>query len=195
MIISKALAVFGGILAFVGLSPNQGDARPGPNFDWHNAPLPGLDGQPLNPLLLEGKVVLVVNTASFCGFTRQYQGLQDLWARYRDQGLVVLGIPSNDFGGQEPDAEAKIKGFCETAFGVNFPMLAKQVVSGPGAFPLYLWAARRTGEGGVPRWNFHKLLIGRDGNLLGWFGSAVAPDAEQLTRAIKAALVQPESKL
>ena len=194
MIFSKVSALLAGIIAFLGLSPSHGDAQPGPNLGWRDFILPGIDGKPLDPRLLEGKVVLVVNTASFCGFTRQYQGLQDLWVRYREQGLVVLGIPSNDFGEQEPGSESKIKGFCETTFGINFPMLSKQVVSGPGAFPLYLWAARRTGESGVPRWNFHKFLIGRDGNLLGWFASAVTPDAEPLAKAIEAALAQPGPK-
>jgi glutathione peroxidase len=135
-----------------------------------------------------GKVLLVVNTASFCGFTPQYEGLQKLWERYEAKGLVVLGVPSNDFGAQEPKAEAEILGFCKGAFGVTFPLAAKQAVKGPQAHPFYLWAHETLGSAHAPRWNFHKYLVGRDGKLLAGYGSTVEPLSAELIAAIEAAL-------
>jgi len=172
---------------------NHGSARAdgGAMLDWTGLPLPALEGGSLDPAALHGKVVLVVNTASFCGFTPQYQGLQALWQRYREQGLVVLGVPANDFGFQEPGTSGEIKRFCETEFGITFPMLTKQSVVGPQAHALYRWAAAETGPNGAPKWNFHKLLVGRDGRLEGWFSSTVKPDAETLEQAIKSALARP----
>lgn len=162
-------------------------------LDWAAIPLPSLDGGQIPPDSLKGKVVLVVNTASLCGFTPQYEGLEALWERYRDRGLVVLGVPSNDFGGQEPGTAAEIQRFCTGSYGVDFPMLTKQVVVGPEAHPFYLWAASQTGPAGVPKWNFHKILVGRDGRLLSWFGSMVTPEGDKLTGAIEAALAEPGS--
>ena len=132
-----------------------------------------------------GKAVLVVNTASLCGFTPQYKGLQALWESYRDKGLVVLGVPSNDFGGQEPGTEAQIQEFCAVNFAVDFPMTGKSVVKGEDAHPFYRWAAA---EKGAPRWNFHKYLIGPDGALVGAYGSNTAPDSAELRRAVEAVL-------
>ena len=123
-----------------------------------------------------GKTLLVVNTASLCGFTPQYGGLQRLWERYRDRGLVVLGVPSNDFGGQEPGQAAEIKQFCEVNFGIDFPMTEKLAVTGPGAHPFYQWAAAQLGPEGVPRWNFHKILLSADGTPLKAYPSAVTPE-------------------
>ncbi|MEL7029497.1 MAG: glutathione peroxidase, partial [Pseudomonadota bacterium] len=110
--------------------------------------------------------------------------LQDLWERYSDAGLVVLGVPSNDFGGQEPGSEAEIKKFCEVNFGINFPMTRKEIVSGENAHPFYAWASAEAGE---PRWNFHKYLIGPDGALTAAFGSSVEPLSAQLTGAVESA--------
>jgi glutathione peroxidase len=134
------------------------------------------------------KVLLVVNVASFCGFTQQYEGLQKLWDRFQARGLVVVGVPSNDFGAQEPKSESEILGFCRGAFGVNFPMTTKQVVSGGEAHPFYLWARDTLGLTSTPRWNFHKYLVGRDGKLIGGFGSSVTPLSDTLVNAIEAAL-------
>ncbi len=139
------------------------------------------------PPTTPASVVLLVNTASLCGFTSQYKGLEELWRRYKDQGLVVLGVPSNDFGGQEPGSNEEIKRFCEASFDVTFPLADKQVVSGPNAHPLYRWAAAQTGAIGTPNWNFHKILIGRDGRVIDWF-SAVSGTGPKLDRAIEAAL-------
>ncbi len=146
-----------------------------------------IEGDPLPLSGYKGKAVLVVNTASLCGFTPQYKGLQALWEEYRDKGLVVLGVPSNDFGGQEPESEAKIKEFCEVNFAVDFPMTAKYAVKGDAAHPFYRWAAAAKGE---PKWNFHKYLIGPDGRLVEAFGSRVAPDSPDLRKAIDAALAR-----
>jgi glutathione peroxidase len=137
-----------------------------------------------------GKVLLVVNTASFCGFTPQYEGLQAVWQRYSERGLVVIGVPSNDFGGQEPNSEREILGFCKGAYNVTFPLTSKQVVSGSQAHPFYRWAVDSLGAGAAPKWNFHKYLVGRDGNLLAAFPTRVPPQAPEVIRAIEAALAK-----
>ncbi len=141
-----------------------------------------------------GKPILVVNTASKCGFTGQYADLQTLYTRYRTEGLVIVGVPSNDFGGQEPGSEEEIATFCKLNFGVTFPMAAKHVVSGGDAHPFYQWAKTALGEAAVPKWNFHKILIGRDGEPAAAFPSGVAPMAGPLTRAIEMALARPASE-
>jgi glutathione peroxidase len=147
-----------------------------------------IDGQPLPLANFKGKAVLVVNTASQCGYTPQYQGLQDLWQRYRDRGLVVLGVPSNDFGGQEPGTAAEIKRFCEVNFSVDFPLTEKQTVIGAKAHPLYRWLAAELGEGAAPRWNFHKYLIAPDGSIAGVFPTRVDPLAPEVIKAVEAVL-------
>lgn len=154
----------------------------------HDFRFPGLTGGEIALADFAGKPVLVVNTASECGFTPQYKGLQELWARYRDRGLVVLGVPSNDFGAQEPGSSADIAGFCTARFAIDFPMTEKQAVLGPQAHPFYRWIEESLGEGGAPRWNFHKYLIDGDGALIDGYGSRVAPDSKQLVDAVEAAL-------
>jgi glutathione peroxidase len=149
-----------------------------------------IDGQPMKFADWRGKVLLVVNTASFCGYTKQYAGLQELWSKYEAQGLVVVGVPSNDFGGQEPNAEGEIKKFCQGAFGVTFPLTAKQVVTGDGAHPFYKWAASASGPDGVPGWNFHKYLIGRDGRMISAFSTRLAPMSADVTSAVEKALAE-----
>jgi glutathione peroxidase len=135
-----------------------------------------------------GKVLLVVNVASFCGYTQQYRGLQALYERYRDRGLVIIGVPSNDFGEQEPGTAAEIKTFCEGAFGVTFPLTTKEVVKGPDAHPFYRWVQAGLGDAGMPKWNFHKVLVGADGGLIQAFATRVAPDAKEIVAAIEASL-------
>ena len=147
-----------------------------------------LDGRALPLSRFAGKAVLLVNTASQCGFTPQYAGLQKLHESYGPRGLVVLGVPSNDFGAQEPGSEKEIRQFCETGFGVDFPMTAKQKVIGGNAHPLYRWIAGELGEGAAPRWNFHKYLFGREGQLIDAWPSKVAPQAPELVKAIETAL-------
>jgi len=134
------------------------------------------------------KVVLVVNTASKCGLTPQYEGLERLYSDYKDRGLVVLGVPCNQFAGQEPGTEAEIKGFCETRFNVDFPMTAKTDVKGEGAHPFYKWAKAQLGEPAEPVWNFHKILIGKHGEAIRAFGPRTEPLDAEVTGAIEAAL-------
>jgi len=130
-----------------------------------------------------GKVVLVVNTASRCAFTRQYEGLEALYDTYRDRGLVVLGFPSNDFANQEPGDETEIKNFCRLTYGVSFPMFAKTRVQQGAADPFYTSLGEAAGR--YPQWNFHKYLIGRDGRLVGDYASLVGPQSDTLVQAIE----------
>lgn len=148
-------------------------------------PLTTLQGAPLDAASLDGQVVLVVNVASRCGFTRQYAGLQALYAELADQGLVVLGVPCNQFGQQEPGTAAEIQTFCQTSYGVTFPMLEKQAVNGSERSPLY---ARLIGDGPDVAWNFEKFLVGRDGAVIDRYSSRVAPDDPRLRAAIAEAL-------
>lgn len=147
-----------------------------------------IDGGTLPLAAWRGKPVLVVNTASACGFTPQYAMLERVWQHYRGQGLVVLGVPSNDFGAQEPGGEAEIKDFCARNYAIDFPLAAKERVIGKDAHPFYCWVAAELGEAGAPRWNFHKYLIGRDGALAGAWPSRVAPDDPAIAREIEKAL-------
>jgi len=136
-----------------------------------------------------GQVLLVVNTASKCGFTPQYEGLEAMYAKYKDQGFAVLGFPSNDFMGQEPGSEEDIQEFCTLTYGVKFPMFEKVQVRGPGATPLYVDLQKATGE--APGWNFHKYLIDRDGKVVASFGSRTAPDDPKLVAEIEKLLAAP----
>jgi glutathione peroxidase len=147
-----------------------------------------IDGGPLPLSNFRGKALLVVNVASQCGLTPQYSGLEALWKASRDRGLVVVGVPANDFGAQEPGTENEIKTFCETRFAVDFPMTAKEHVIGAEAHPFYKWIAGELGEDAAPKWNFHKYLIGRDGTIAGTFGSRTPPDDAGLKAAIEEAL-------
>jgi glutathione peroxidase len=147
-----------------------------------------IDGKPMPLADFKGKALLVVNTASFCGYTNQYAGLQALHEKYEKLGLVVIGVPSNDFGAQEPKAEAEIATFCQGAFGVTFPLTDKQSVKGAAAHPFYKWAATTLGANATPKWNFHKYLVGRDGRLLSAFSTATKPQDPQVIAAIEAAL-------
>ncbi len=147
-----------------------------------------LDGGPLDLGRFRGRAMLVVNTASFCGYTPQYRALEALHRRHAPQGLVVLGVPSNDFNQESADASA-IKQFCEANYDVTFPMTMPAAVRGPNAAPLFAFLAAR--GGGAPRWNFHKYLVARDGLTVTGFATRVAPDAPELLRAIEAALAAP----
>ena len=148
-----------------------------------------LEEQALLPLKqFEGKVLLIVNTASKCGFTAQYEGLEGLYTTYKDEGLVILGIPSNNFGRQEPGSNQEIAQFCKRTYGVSFPMASKESVRGPNAHPFYVWAKGRLGVGTGPKWNFHKYLIGRTGQLIDYFHSTTSPDSARLRESIERAL-------
>jgi glutathione peroxidase len=144
-----------------------------------------IDGDRLPLDAWRGRPVLVVNTATYCGYTPQYRDLEALWQRYRRRGLVVLGVPSNDFGRQEPGSEAEIKTFCTTQYAVDFPLAQKCRVLGADAHPFYRWIAETLGEAGTPRWNFHKYLIGPDGALAGVWPAQVVPDDRRITAEIE----------
>lgn len=144
------------------------------------------DEAPQNLCQYAGKVVLVVNTASYCGFTYQYEGLEALQSSYQARGLVVLGFPSNDFGRQEPGSSKQIADFCFNTYGVRFPMFSKSVVSGAQRNPLYAALFKATGT--APAWNFHKYLVDATGKVTASFPGAVEPQDPQLVRAIEAAL-------
>jgi len=153
------------------------------DFEFHT-----IDGGPLPLETYRDKVVLVVNTASQCGLTPQYEGLEKLYSDYKDQGLVVLGVPCNQFAGQEPGTEAEIKDFCETKFNIDFPLTAKADVKGETAHPFYKWAKDVLGEPAEPVWNFHKILVGKDGKLIRAFGPRTEPLDDEVVGAVKAAL-------
>ena len=146
------------------------------------------DEKPQSLCQYRGKVLLVVNTASYCGFTGQYKELEALHARYQSKGLVVLGFPSNDFS-QESGSNQEIAAFCENTFGVRFPMFSKSSVKGPQANALYQQLAQQTGQ--APRWNFHKYLIGRDGTVVDNYSSLTSPDSRSVVRAIEQQLARP----
>lgn len=151
--------------------------------------LVSVDGSVLDAAEFAGQVVLFVNVASFCGYTPQYAGLQSLYDRYRDRGLVVIGIPSNQFGGQEPGTNDDIKSFCTSRFGVTFPLLAKQEVNGSNRSPLYRFLVQSEAGGGKDiGWNFEKFVVGRDGQVLGRFPAHIVPQDPRLVAAIEMAL-------
>ena len=151
----------------------------------HELTLNTLQGKPQPLAAFKGKVVLAVNVASACGYTPQYAGLQKLHTEYGDRGLVVLGFPCNQFGGQEPGTAAQIESFCQVNYGVTFPLFEKLDVKGADQAPLYRFLTAKHGE---PAWNFHKYLVGKDGQVVQAFGSKVAPDSPELKAAIEAAL-------
>lgn len=148
--------------------------------------LPSIDGGEMKLSDFKGKSILLVNTASYCGFTKQYDGLQALYESRRDKGLVVLGVPSNDFGSQEPGQKDEIKEFCEVNFAIDFPMSDKLVVKGKNAHPLYQWLKSETGK--TPKWNFYKFLINGEGQPVKHFSSLTKPQSKKIIKAIDATL-------
>lgn len=151
----------------------------------HDFSMKTIDGKDHALSAYKGKVALVVNVASQCGFTPQYAGLESLYKKYKDQGLVVLGFPANDFGAQEPGSDAEIKTFCERKYGVSFPMFSKISVKGAAKAPLYQFLSQSAGD---VSWNFGKYLVGKDGKVIKRFDSGVGPESPELTKAIEAAL-------
>ena len=169
------------------MSATLGHAEPKPSdktaYDFSFETLIGSDPMPLSAY--KGKVLLVVNTASNCGFTPQYEGLQALYTKYKDQGLVIIGVPSNDFGGQEPGTAKEIQNFCKLNYGVDFPMTSKVAVTGAAAHPFYKWVNDVLGFGSAPKWNFHKYLIDKNGHPVDFFTSITKPDSDKLKAAIE----------
>lgn len=156
-------------------------------MSFHELTAPRLNGRPEKLSDFQGKVLLVVNTASECGYTPQYAGLEKLWQGYKDKGVVVLGFPSNDFGGQEPGSAEQIAKFCELRFKVSFPMFDKVKTKGEGQSPVYEFLARKHGE---PKWNFHKYVVGKDGQVKAAFPSSVTPESAELKAALDKALAE-----
>ena len=144
-----------------------------------------IDGEELNLSLFKDKTILLVNVASKCGFTKQYDDLQKLYDDYKEKGLVVIGIPSNQFGGQEPASEVEIKNFCETNFNINFPMTSKYEVKGDNAHPIYIWAKETYGKSTVPKWNFHKILINKNGKVEDTFASFTEPLSNKIIKKLE----------
>ncbi len=143
-----------------------------------------IDGQPIALNDYKGKVILVVNVASRCGFTKQYKDLQNLWTNYKNDNLIVLGIPTNDFK-QEPGSNQDIKDFCETNFDINFPITEKIKVLGRDAHPFYKWAKENYGKAAIPKWNFHKIVIGKNGKVVDTFSSITNPSSKKFINFIK----------
>ena len=157
----------------------------------HETSFTTIEGKPLPFSTFSGEVVLVVNTASRCGYTGQYAGLQELYATFKDQGFTILGVPSNDFGAQEPGTEEQISSFCEINYGVEFPLTRKTKVVGEEQHELWRMAKDSLGDKAEPKWNFHKVLIGRDGSFLQAYPSAIRPADTELIADIERALSEP----
>jgi glutathione peroxidase len=189
------LSLMAGLLATPARAQAPGTQAPGTQAPGTQAPgmsrvtafafhFAGLNGGDVQLAEYAGKPILIVNTASQCGYTPQYAGLQDLWTRYRDRGLLIVGVPSNDFGGQEPGGAAEIAETALHHYGAGFPITAKAEVRGPGSHPFYKWAtAQRPLD--PPRWNFHKYLIGRDGLIAASFPSEIEPTDARVITAIE----------
>jgi len=172
-------------LVIMGLLTVGGSAKGDTVMSFYDLTANTLDGAPKKLSDYKGKVLVVVNTASQCGYTPQYAGLEKLYEDYKDKGVVVLGFPSNDFGGQEPGTAAEIKTFCEKKYHVTFPLFAKVKTKGEGQSPVYTFLVAKNG---APKWNFHKYVVGKDGQVTASFPSSVKPDSEELKNAIEAAL-------
>ena len=144
-----------------------------------------INGDEINLSNFKGKTILIVNVASKCGFTKQYEDLQNLYETYKNKGLIVLGIPSNQFGGQESGSEEEIKNFCETNFNITFPMTSKYEVKGDNSHPIYLWAKDTYGKATIPRWNFHKILINKEGKVEETYASFTNPMSKKIIKKIE----------
>ena len=144
-----------------------------------------LDGSALSLSEYKGKVVVVVNVASQCGFTNQYEDMQNVWEQYQAKGIIMLGVPSNDFGKQEPGSNEDIKNFCEAKFGITFPMTEKVSVKGTDAHPFYIWAEKNHGKSAVPKWNFHKIIINKEGKIEKTFSSMTNPSSKKFIKIIE----------
>ncbi|MFL2679069.1 MAG: glutathione peroxidase [Alphaproteobacteria bacterium] len=155
--------------------------------NFHEFTIESISGDKISLSEYKNKVVLLVNTASQCGFTPQYAGLQKVYDRYKNDGFVVLGVPSDDFN-QELKNNADVKKFCEIRYGVNFPMTSIQKIKGNAAHPIYKWISDNVSVIGQPRWNFHKYLIGKDGKIINWFSSMTSPTSSSLVKQIEDAL-------
>jgi glutathione peroxidase len=190
---SRVLALLAGGVLLAGVTgptgaDDSGGKKVPPALDFT---MKDITGKPVSLAQYQGKVVLLVNVASQCGYTPQYKGLQALYEKYAQDGLVVIGVPANEFGRQEPGTDPEIAAFCTKNYGVTFPMLSKAVVKGPGICPLYKFLTAKETDpkfAGDIGWNFEKFLIGRGGEVVGRFKSAVKPESPQLVQAVEAEL-------
>ena len=162
---------------------NKVDAKYAKIFFDHT--IKNINNEIINLDQYKGKTILLVNVASKCGFTKQYTGLQELYEKYRDKNFYVIGVPSNQFGGQEPGSNAEIKNFCETNFNITFPLTDKVDVKGDNAHEIYKWAKKNYGNSAVPKWNFHKILINKDGKIHETFGSFTDPLSKKIITNIE----------
>jgi len=144
-----------------------------------------LDGSELKLSNFKENVIVVVNVASQCGFTKQYEDMQKIWNKYQSKGLIILGVPSNDFGNQEPGNSNEIKNFCESKFGITFPMTEKVSVKGLNAHPFYVWAKNNYGKSAIPKWNFYKIIINKDGKISTTFSSMTNPSSKKFINTIE----------
>jgi glutathione peroxidase len=177
----KTIALFASLIAMTTIAAHAESL--------YDIKLKDIDGKDTSLAAYKGKAVLVVNVASKCGYTKQYAGLETIYQKYKDQGFVVLGLPCNQFGGQEPGTLEEIKTFCTSKYNVTFPMFEKIEVNGANRHPLYVTLAGTASPyPGDIKWNFNKFLIGKDGKVLKRFESKVAPESEELTKAIETAL-------
>jgi len=144
-----------------------------------------LDGSVIMLSEFKEKVIVIVNVASQCGFTSQYEDMQQVWDKYQNSGLVIIGVPSNDFGNQEPGSSKEIKNFCEAKFGITFPMTEKVYVKGENAHPFYLWAKKNYGKSAIPKWNFHKIIINKEGKVADTFASITNPSSNKFIKALE----------
>ena len=148
-----------------------------------------LDGSPLSLAEFKDKVIVVVNVASQCGFTSQYEDMQMIYEKYQSKGIIMLGIPSNDFGQQEPGSNEEIKNFCEAKFGITFPMTEKVSVKGNQAHPFYIWAKNNYGSAAIPKWNFHKIIIDKSGKVADTFSSITNPSSKKFRKVIEKLII------
>ena len=144
-----------------------------------------LDGSILKLSDYKDKVIVVINVASQCGFTNQYEDMQKIWEKYQDKGVIILGVPSNEFGKQEPGSNKDIKNFCEAKFGISFPMTEKISVKGEDAHPFYIWARENYGKSAIPKWNFHKIIIDKNGKVAETFSSITNPSSKKFIKTLE----------
>ena len=156
------------------------------NKKLYDIEIESITGEIISLSKYKGKTIFLVNVASNCGFTKQYSDLQNLWEKYREKDLIVIGMPSNQFGGQEPGSNSEIKDFCETNFGIDFPISEKTDVIGKNAHPFYQWAKKNHGISAIPKWNFHKIIIGKNGKIVETFASFTKPNSKKFIKLIEA---------
>ena len=152
---------------------------------FHDFSIESITGEIINLSSYKNKVILMVNVASNCGFTNQYSDLQKLWEKYRERGLIIIGFPSNQFGEQEPGTDSDIKEFCETNFNINFPLTTKIDVKGKNINSIYQWAEKNYGKSAIPKWNFYKILIDKDGKIFKTYSSLTKPMSNKLIKDIE----------